>query len=358
MGFLRSLGRTPAKLAAACCVTFLAWAWTAPAGAIETDQYYAWGREIADSTDVINAKVNVEIQAVLDRVNAKRSWPRMSCHQVLKRIRGHFRLFIFHDLELWVDNCSLVERVPATPEEELRFRERYLYSNHGPFDVGTWMPPSPTIELAGVRVGTDKLTHFFSEGWLSYQRYRRARGRGLSHEEAERRAIDRGILIERFILGTAASGVFSLADLEADYEGLLFFRNLCDPESPGLRRTDEGWRLVEPFDFRDHVSPEWDESYQPSIFTARRWEKVEPVLLRYCPLLHTPEVALRRRAYATRDRLTATETRIGELVETGKLLDPDRFSIEKVCSEAAGADGVTASQDGGRAGDSGSLEER
>ena len=44
-----------------------------------------------------------------------------------------------------------------------------------------------TIELAGVRIGTDKLAHFFSEGALYYRFYRSALEDGLSEEAAELR---------------------------------------------------------------------------------------------------------------------------------------------------------------------------
>ena len=44
-----------------------------PALAIETDQYYAWGRPIADSTEILNAKMNLEIDRALARVNARAS---------------------------------------------------------------------------------------------------------------------------------------------------------------------------------------------------------------------------------------------------------------------------------------------
>lgn len=326
---MRGPGR-PAGIGAAALVAAI---WASPAPAIETDQYYAWDREMEDSTEVLNAKVNSEILLVLDEINAKQSWPALDCFRAAKQIHDHFRLFIFHDLELWANNTSLVDRVPATPEEELLFRRRYLYHTRNPFDVGTWMPPSPTIEVAGVRIGTDKLTHFFSEGWMAYGWYRGGVAKGLSSAEAESRAIDRGILLERSILGLGASGVLAHADLEANYQGMLFFRGLCGTDSPALEKGSEGWRMSRPFDFRDHVSPEWDESWQPNTFLKRRWKKVEPILRSYCPLLEHPAVVRRREAYARRERETVTEVRVREMIREGKLADPREFAIEHVCAE-------------------------
>jgi len=339
----------PGRLRALAAGAFVAASWVPPAAAIETDQYYAWERELKDAAEVLNAKVNSEILLVLDEVNARPSWRKRDCFDVAKRIQRHFRLFIYHDVELWADNTSLIDRVPATPEEELLFRQRYLYHNHHPFDVGTWLPPAPTIEVAGVRIGTDKLTHFFSEGWMAYGWYRSGMAKGLSAEEAERRAIQRGVLLERSVLGMATSGVFSPADLEANYQGMLFFRGLCDTDAPALELEPDGWRMSRPFDLRRHVSPEWDESWQPCIFGERRWRKVEPVVRSYCAQLESPAVAARREAYARRDRETVTEARIREMVGDGKLPDPRSFSVERICADAAGAVGREDAEGSGSA---------
>ncbi len=301
-----------------------------PAVGLETDQYYAWGRELADATEVLNAKVNLEIASALERVNARRSWERRSCPAVARRIASRFRWFIFHDLELWAANTALVERVPGDEEDELRFMREYLYHRTGLFDPGTKVPPSPTIEVGAVRFGTDKLAHFFSQGWKYYDSYRRGRRSGLGREAAERRAIRRGIRPERTVLGYTW-GIFSLADLEANHAGMRFFIDLCEGQAPVLQKDSSGWRQARRFDFREHVAPEWDESFQVSIFGRRRWERVRGVLLGHCPMLHDPTVARQRADYRSRDRETVTEEEIGRLVRAGSLPDPRRFSLESNC---------------------------
>jgi len=303
--------------------------------AIETDQYYTWGRPMDDSLEVMNAKVNLEIDRALDRTHQQGRGTGMTCGAVRKRIVNHFRLLLIHRLELWAINSALVERIPATADEESRYRNEYLYHDRHPLDPAVWMPPSPTIQVDGVRFGTDKLTHFFSQGWMYYKSYQKGRRSGLPHEEAELKAIDMGAFTERTILGAAASGVFSRADLEANFQGLRFMTALCDPVQPLLIRTVVGWQLRERFDFREYVTPEWDESWQASIIGKSRWKRIRPVLEGYCPMLDTPEVRAQRQRYAGRDRVTVTERRIQELVDEGKLEDPLDYSIEQVCSGLA-----------------------
>jgi hypothetical protein len=305
---------------------------TGPAAALETDQYFAWGQPLEDGTAPLNARVNLEISRLLDEINGRRHWPALSCHDVVVEIKGRFRLFIFHDLELWASNSELIDRVPKDHEGEVRYVKESVYRNLTAIDLGSWVPPGPTISINEVRFGTDKLAHFFAEGWWYYRFYRKARNNGKDHDLAIATAINRGILSEKTILGKASSGVFSPADLEANYQGLLFLVGLCEGGKPALERSMDGWRMTAPFDFRDYVTPEWDESYQPNMYTKRLWKRVRPVIEEYCDDLERPEIRRSRESYRERDTVTLTERRMGELVELGKLPDLEGYSIENVCA--------------------------
>ena len=307
----------------------------APSRALETDQFYAWTRPLEDATEAINQRINAEVAETLARVNARHDAASSPCRTAQKAIRNHFDYAIIARPELWATKTSDVDRVPATADEEWRFRSAYLYGETSPLDPVLWMPPSPTIEIAGVRVGVDKLGHFFSDGaWLETS-YRRALKKGAADDDALRAALQYGLATESTIWGKGTSGILSLADLEANYQGLLFYVGLCNGSDPALTLTPEGWRLTRPFDLRDYVTPEWDESWQPNIYSPSRWTKVKPVMERYCALLRDPEILRERAAYAAQDRETPTEAMIRELVTAGKLADPRRFTIEAACGAPA-----------------------
>jgi hypothetical protein len=315
-----------------------------PATALETDQFYAWTRPLRDASDAINARINADLSEVLARVDARHDPTGCTCRTVQNAIRSHFDYGIIARPELWATKTSLLDRVPATPEEEPRFRHAYLYGQTSAFDPVLWMPPSPTIEIAGIRIGADKLGHFFSDGAWTEESYRRALKKGASEDEAQRQAVLYSVGTERTIWGAGTSGILSLADLEANFKGLLFYRGLCGGAHPTLRHTPGGWRLERPFDIRDYVSPEWDESWEPNVYTRYRWAKVKPVMLRYCALLQDPQVRRRRTAYAALDRETPTETIVRQLVASGKMADPSQFGIEAACGVAPSA----APRDSGR----------
>ena len=312
----------------ALCVAIFA----AEADALETDQYYAWGRPLADSTDAVNARFNLELEWAIASFPADR--PPPSCRKIAVEYRTRMRFILLHDIQVWAWNSEWVDRIPDGGEEQREYRRTNLYSNHPLIDTGTWMPFTPTIQVAGVRFGTDKLAHLVSSGWTYYSEYQRGIKKGETPEEAERRAVRRGILEERLILGKMASGVQAIADIEASHAGIRLYRDLCDVEDPILRLEEGGWVISRPVDLRDYVTPRWDESYQPPIYSKGRWRKVRPVLEGYCERLADPRVVEMRRRYRERDKGSVVGEVVAERVALGKLDDPAQFGLEAVCAEA------------------------
>jgi len=299
--------------------------------ALETDQYYAWGRPLADSTDAVNARFNLELERAIASFPADRQ-PE-SCRKVAIAYRKRMRFLLLHEIQVWAWNSEWVDRIPNGADEQQEYRRTNLYSNHPLIDTGTWMPYTPTLEVAGVRFGTDKLAHLVSSGWTYYGEYRKGLKKGESPEVAERRAVNRGIVEESLILGKLASGVTAIPDLEANYAGMHFYLDLCDIEDPILKLGEDGWFISRPVDLRDYVTPRWDESFQPPIYTKGRWRKVKPVLETYCDRLADPQVVAMRRSYRERDSESLVGRLVAERVAEGKIRDPAQFSIEAVCSE-------------------------
>jgi hypothetical protein len=299
--------------------------------ALETDQYYAWGRPLADSTDFVNARFNLELERAIASFPEHRQ-PE-TCRKVAIEYRKRMRFLLLHEIQVWAWNSELVERIPNGGEEQREYRRTNLYSNHPPIDTGTWMPYTPTIKVAGVRMGTDKLAHLVSSGWTYYGEYRRGLKKGQTPEEAERRAVRRGIIEESLILGKLASGVLAIPDIESSYAGIQFYVDLCDSEDPILKLEEDGWTISRPVDLRDYVTPRWDESFQPPVYSKGRWRKVKPVLETYCDRLGDPQVVEMRRRYRERDSGSVVVELVAERVEQGKLPDPAQFSLEEVCGE-------------------------
>jgi len=115
------------------------------------------------------------------------------------------RFLLLHEIQVWAWNSEWVDRIPDGADEQREYRRTNLYSNHPLIDTGTWMPYTPTLEVAGVRFGTDKLAHLVSSGWTYYGEYHKGIKKGETPEDAERRAVNRGIVEESLIFGAPSS---------------------------------------------------------------------------------------------------------------------------------------------------------
>ena len=285
---------------------------------------------------MLNARVNLELERVVAELN--RDGRDRPCQKVRLRFFKRHRMLFFDGFETWSANSPLVSRSPSGPEEMEEFERKYVYGGTSPlFDTGRWMPPGPTVEVDGVRFGTDKLTHLLGTAWYYHRWYRKARARGATAAEAEDRAVRRGLRHEITILGRLVSGVPLPGRSGGELRGHVVSTSTSAPATTRTSSTRRGrGRLRRPFDLRDHVTPEWDESYQPNIYLRRKWEKVRSRMLRYCSMLEHPQVSAMRQAYAKRDRITETEKLMDEMVAAGRLPDPSGFSIESVCREVPG----------------------
>lgn len=116
-----------------------------------------------------------------------------------------------------------------------------------------------SVLIDDIVVGPDKVDHFFDQGFAYWQvsRY----GKNL------KRALDHGVSGEYSYFGLKASGVFSFADLRANYVGYLFYKDMFDLEIPLFRITEKGCLTKErPFDWKNWIDWQWDELLNPSYY--------------------------------------------------------------------------------------------
>ena len=147
--------------------------------------------------------------------------------------------------------------------------------------LASFLFDSPTVHLYGYYMGTDKIDHFFQQGHKYYELVTENQDRGVPETAAIAVAVAHGVKQEHEYYGTLVSGVFSNADLAANYAGMKFYMNLRHPVQisgqmvpPLFERSSEGWRLrpginperlLEPF-----LSNHLDESLNPSRYRFSR----------------------------------------------------------------------------------------
>lgn len=245
----------------------------APALAYETDQYSNRTLPVADSTAVLDARVN----EALGRVAAGWRGPED---------RWRFAVRVWRELGgvHWVDRIERFAMRSPEVEKLPQHRWRSIFAG-APFRarrVNFVFGVGRTIRLAGSLVGSDKLGHFFSQG-LKYYR---------SHLDgwSEERIAGRGRFNERWLFGQLTTSVYSNADLVANWEGYLFYRSLFEPDvvagkGPIVRFEHGRAELLRPFTWRDHVNDYWDEALHPSHWSPLLERSLRPKLARLCPEL-------------------------------------------------------------------------
>jgi hypothetical protein len=201
------------------------------------------------------------------------------------------------------------------------------------FPFGKFVPVDPSVRVADIVFGTDKIAHFFTNGARYAQRFLQEKAAGHSDDEAIDAAIALGVAEEAGMLGRWASGIFSFADLQANLRGLSWYRSLCEGAAPRLTLVDGRWRL-EPFSIADHVDPCWDEAFEPSAFHKDDVTRIRAAVVEHCPRFRSPPVQRRWRSYVA--RTCPGRERTAAVAERMHVRPPDseRIFIDRVCASS------------------------
>jgi hypothetical protein len=272
--------------------------------ALETDQFTPPPRPLVDLSEEFEARMRQALRETVERANreyaehigrastarlrfvrASRLKKARQWHAERHVVKAAYAATVFSgypqcEMELWA-RAGTFARQPA------RFGPKPGESVFGkstrPITVQMM---SPTINLYGVYLGTDKLGHFFQQGYEYYEVYAEEIRRSGDERLAVGKAIRKGIAQENGIYGTFIDGVFSNADLAANYAGFKFYLNLTRPMVVGgkpcpamLVLDGEEWRVNPelPRGFmRTYITDHLNEARNPSKYS----KPLRPVISR------------------------------------------------------------------------------
>jgi hypothetical protein len=239
-------------------------------GAYETDQFSNRLTPLADSTAVLDERVNESIAKAAGTPTRSRNEKRI-VDAIYHDIGGHHWV---DKIERWAMQSEEVDR--TTPD-----RYDSIYQGHPLWAtrVAALFGVGPTIKVNGTLIGSDKLGHFLSQGrkfWRRYQRYL-----------DESRAAEHSAYTERALFGQMTTGVYSNADLVANFEGYRFYRSLFEddivPGKPAILTWKiDHWEIQRPFTWADHVNAYWDEALNVNHFDALLYPHMKKRLLDFC----------------------------------------------------------------------------
>lgn len=284
--------------------------------AAEVDSFTNQHLSITDSLKRLNQEVNSRLLTAIDKANTQAGQLRNRRHPKTKRpifpnrkgltycnrqqlvnaIDSALGGPIIGELEQWAEESHEIDKITVP----------YEASIYQTFLLGETPSISGSKRLASVlrlnqlNVGTDKLGHFFTEGGTYYKRLER--GDNLN------KVLKFGEQTEIVIFGSVTTGVYSYADLAANFNGLRFWRALFsehpDPlnnrvTAPYVRCISQQWQLERNFDWQDYIDLAWDESRNCNQFrNPTLLGKIEQHLIQlpqqhHCALKETDIAALK-----------------------------------------------------------------
>lgn len=311
-----------------CSLTLL----STGAMALETDNYLSWGLELGDASTEINSFLAEQIEESLAKSNA-REVPQ-SCENVTFEIAKRFKTTpSTKSLETFVNESLPKEKIfPQDPY----YLEQSILRNSSRFYL-KYSGLSPNLQMNGIYFGADKLSHFASTGRRYLKHYLKKIRKGYSEEEAMQSMVRFGLLNEETVLGIWASGVFSYGDMEANYQGFIFYKKLClDEKDTYLAMNDDGkWFLKNKPDLRNYISPYWDESFNQSYLARGTWKRSSLIIKEeYCPKRNDPKVVERMSLYKSSAHQSFSLNYIKLLQSEGYKRAPvpeERQSMDELC---------------------------
>ncbi len=286
--------------------------------AFETDQYNLPPEPLADIGDEVTEYITTTLNAAVDKVNADIRRSQGCLHGTAEsgvkcgtRDAEFARLLylrsdeavaselydvlagsdlIFTKFGKWINS----HRFRGQPDRyKVNYSESIFVLN--PSD---YLTLSPTVRLYGAEFGIDKLEHLFQQGHKYFRIEQDAVADGESSSEATKKAIRWGQRTERTYYGLLTSGVYSNADLFANYIGMKFYQGLTKPlrinniTRPATLGIINGTWQLDPAGMGDDllkplISDHLNEALNPSSFRLTLVRSVRREVKKHaCPKWH------------------------------------------------------------------------
>lgn len=217
----------------------------------ESDQYMNREELVTDSLEVMDGQVNLAITS-LSKAGTYRT-ERAFARAIYYELGGWYWA---DKIERWAGKSPLVDKYSQTRHKSV-YRSMPIWATRVNFIFGV----GRSFRVNGVMVGSDKFGHFFSQGFKYFKRELRG--------DSTESLLGQGVFAERWLFGQLTTGVFSNADLVANFEGWRFYQSLFrDDVIPGkpaiLQKQGDRYVQQRAFTWADHINDYWDEALNPS----------------------------------------------------------------------------------------------
>jgi hypothetical protein len=272
-------------------VMVLAAAVAAPSAmALETDQFTPPPAPLPDVAPHFQQHIRTMLQRVASQANIEtlRRHGSLSQNITLKESDDLAARFVSMngshmfecDVEIWLREAKF----PVGPHTFAPSMGESVYGSNPLAKPATLIMLSPTVRMFDTYLGTDKVGHFLEQGYEYFQAYRQGEDAKLDAPACVQKALAVGVHEEKTIFGLLLIGVYSNADLAANYAGFKFFLNMTRPVlingrrlEPLLVKRNGLWEINQnlPVDFmKPFISDHWNEALNPSFYSDQLRETV------------------------------------------------------------------------------------
>lgn len=222
----------------------------------ETDGFTSRYDIVEDALPLINREVNLRASSILKKLNIKKK-EECDWNELHTLLGEEWRRPFQGQIENYI-TCN-----NHIPKSDLDFPnsiyKNLSFINYAPIKIGTFLGIgfTPPIHHKGLLIGADKFGHFLDEGHYYYLLIYKW---NYTLEEV----LELGIFAENYLEGKLTGGVYSYADLAANYDGHLFWKDILgEPSSPQSSlyfSCQKGtFQLKKEIDLSLYISSAWDE---------------------------------------------------------------------------------------------------
>jgi len=230
--------------------------------AAETDNFSTRMLILNDSGDALNFLFNDMFNDVERELSRKGSCSSDQLYKLVWKFLG--RDYVGMVERNINSETSLFDRYPIRDKES-------IYRGLTFVKVPTTVL-APTIRIENLFIGSDKFGHFVTEGHVYFKRF-------VLEKRSLIDTLSYGVETEGGIYGLKSSGVYTFADLVANFHGLRFWMHLLgtekdiltDKKVPGMFECrDDRWVRTRSFDWKNYLDEAWDEGVNCSAFASQR----------------------------------------------------------------------------------------
>lgn len=243
--------------------------------ASEVDSFTYRFTQIKDSLAVIDSETNRRFELAIYEANEETGCSRK---RLYKKINTHLARKLIGQMEMFMN------KDPRVDIRKIKKKNSIYQFFKNPISTPTIAIHNKIgglVKISGVFMGNDKLGHALSEGWTYFKKFY------LENGDIED-ALGYGDKTERFYYGLRTTGVYSWADLTANFQGMRMWNTFVSDypdiltrkkESPYFICEKDKWQVNRTFSWSHWIDMAWDEAINCSSFANKKLkESIDTVI--------------------------------------------------------------------------------